>query len=212
MKTEDLIRVLVIDSLRPIAPLEGSLLRGALSGATLAVILFLVMLHARADLSQALGSPAFLYKLIVAASLAVTAGSLLSAMARPLPICGHRRGWLMVAPALLATGVVVELFTQPSGLWLSRLLGHNAAHCLSLIPLLAAGPVVCLFLALRRGAPARPASAGAIVGLASGGVGAMLYGLTCPDDSPLFVATWYTLAIASVTGASAYAGRRLLRW
>ena len=212
MKTEDLIRALAADGARPIKPISDDLLRGILGGALLAVTVFLLSLHTRPDLSQALHSPAFVYKILVAAALALTAGSLLSAVARPLPTSARGFGLLIVSPALLALGVGIELCTQPAGLWLQRLVGHNAAHCLSLIPLLAAGPAVCLFVVLRRAAPARPASAGAIAGLVAGGIGAMLYALTCPDDSPLFVATWYTLAIAAVTGASAYAGRRLLRW
>jgi hypothetical protein len=40
----------------------------------------------------------------------------------------------------------------------------------------------------------------------------MLYALTCPDDSPLFVATWYSIAIAVVAGGAAWVGNRLLRW
>jgi len=108
--------------------------------------------------------------------------------------------------------VGIELWVQPPGLWLSRLVGHNAGHCLSLIPFLSGAPALCLLLALRHGAAAQPVFAGAIAGLVSGGVGSLLYALTCPDDSPLFVATWYTLAITMVTSVTAYAGRRLLRW
>ena len=212
MRTEDLIRALAADSAPPIAPVDRHLLRGAVGGTTGALALFALMLHPRADLIDALRSPAFVYKLIVTASLAVTAGSLLSEVARPLPTSGRGRGWLLVAPILLALGVVAELYIQPAALWPARLIGHNAIHCVSLIPVLAAGPVLCLFIALRRGAPSCPATAGAVVGLAAGGIGAVLYALTCPDDSPLFVATWYTMAIAAVTAATAYAGRRLLRW
>ena len=212
MRTEVLIRALAADGARPMKPLGRYLFTGALGGALLAVSVFLVALHTRPDLSQAFRSPAFIYKIVVAAVLALTAGSLLSEAARPLPIRGRRLRVLIVAPALLAIGVGVELYLQPEGLWLPRLVGHNAAHCLSLIPFLAAGPTVCLLIALRRGAPASPASAGAIAGLSSGSLGAVLYALTCPDDSPLFVATWYTLAIALVTGVTAYAGHRLLRW
>jgi hypothetical protein len=212
MKTDGLIRALAADASRPIKPLGHYLWAGALSGTLLAVILFVVSLHARADLSQALRSPAFVYKIIVAASLALSAGWLLTDVGRPLQSHAHRRFLLILAPTLLALGIGVELWTQPAALWLPRLIGHNAAHCLSLIPFLAAGPAVCLFVALRHGAPARPASAGAVAGLVSSGVGAVLYALTCPDDSPLFVATWYTLATAIVTGAAAYAGNRLLRW
>jgi len=41
------------------------------------------------------------------------------------------------------------------------------------------------------GAPARPAVAGASPA-AIGGTAATLYAFACTDDSPLFVATWYT--------------------
>jgi hypothetical protein len=89
--------------------------------------------------------------------------------------------------------------------------GHNAKHCLSLIPMLSVAPATCLLLALRHGAPARPGLAGAIAGLVAGAFGASLYALTCPDDSALFVATWYTIAIAVVTAVSSFIGARLLR-
>ena len=64
----------------------------------------------------------------------------------------------------------------------------------------------------RQGAPQNPVRAGAIAGLLAGGIGATLYAVHCFDDSPLFVATWYTLAITFVTGLGALLGARLLRW
>ena len=212
MKTEDLIRALAADSMQPTIPVGRHLLRGFLAGAVLAVVVFTLTLQARSDLSKALRSPAFIYKLVVAASLAVTAGCLLSECARPLPIRGGRRTILLVAPVLLAFAVAVELYVQPAGLWLSRLVGQNATHCLWQIPFLATAPALCLLVALLHGAPGRPALAGAVAGLVSGGLAALLYGLSCPDDSPLFVATWYTIAIGAVAGAMAFAGARLLRW
>ena len=54
--------------------------------------------------------------------------------------------------------------------------------------------------------------AGAVAGLVAGGVGATLYAMHCTDDSPLFVALWYSLAVALVALAGAAAGRWLLRW
>jgi len=65
---------------------------------------------------------------------------------------------------------------------------------------------------LRHGAPARPAVAGAIAGLLSAALAATLYASHCTDDSPLFVATWYTLATALVTAVGALAGSKLLRY
>jgi hypothetical protein len=73
-------------------------------------------------------------------------------------------------------------------------------------------PVAALFLALRAGAPTRPAAAGAIAGLLGGGLAATLYAINCTDDSPLFVAVWYSLAIAAVSLIAAMAGRSMLRW
>jgi hypothetical protein len=213
MKTEDLIRALAADSTQPITPLRRHLLGGLLSGLVLAVAVFAATLHPRADIHQALRSPGFVYKLIVTLTLVATAGAVLPTAARPLlPVLGRGRLLLIIAPVLLAAGVAVELYLQPVGLWWPRLVGHNAVHCLSIIPFLSAAPALCILLALRHGAPARPAFAGAIAGLTAGGLGAVLYALTCPDDSPLFVATWYTIAIAVVTNITAYVGSRSLRW
>ena len=61
-----------------------------------------------------------------------------------------------------------------------------------------------MFLAvLRYGATTRPGFAGAMAGLLAGGLAATFYAAHCPDDSPLFVATWYTIAIAAMALASA---------
>ena len=42
--------------------------------------------------------------------------------------------------------------------------------------------------------------------------GATLYAFHCFDDSPLFVATWYSLAAIPVVAVGALAGYRFLRW
>jgi hypothetical protein len=90
--------------------------------------------------------------------------------------------------------------------------GINAIFCLKSIPFLAAAPLVAVLLALRQGAPEHPTLAGAAAGLFAGAIGAACYATHCPDDSPLFVAAWYTLAIGFVAAIGAAAGRRLLRW
>ena len=66
--------------------------------------------------------------------------------------------------------------------------------------------------ALRRGASTRPALAGAVAGLLSGGAAAAIYAVHCTEDSPLFYAVWYSLAILAVTGLGAALGSRVLRW
>lgn len=93
-----------------------------------------------------------------------------------------------------------------------RLIGHNALVCMVLIPLMSAAPLVGTLIALHRGAPDNPGLAGAVAGLFAGAFGASLYATHCPDDSPLFVATWYTLAVLVVMAVGALAGSRWLRW
>jgi hypothetical protein len=67
-------------------------------------------------------------------------------------------------------------------------------------------------IGLRHGAPSRPAVAGAVAGLLSAGLAATLYASHCTDDSPLFVAAWYTIATALVTAIGALAGAKLLKY
>jgi hypothetical protein len=211
MRTEELIRALAADATRPVVPISRLLSTALVGGVALSALLFLATLHARPDIAAAVLTPAFCFKLVVTLALAITSFALLSQVARPWP----RARWqavLLLAPILLVAGVIHELVTVPADAWSVRLIGHNASHCLSLIPLLSIAPVACLLFALRRGAPARPRLAGAIAGLVSGALGASLYALTCPDDSALFVATWYTIAIAVVTTVSAFVGGRILRW
>jgi hypothetical protein len=203
--------LLARDGTRPVASITRSMLLAVFVGLALSAALFAILLHPRPDIAVAVLTPRFLFKVVVMVALAVAASTLLADSARPLP--RFQGKWrMLVAPALLLSGVLVELLVTDPQTWRTHLTGHNAAHCLTLIPLLAVAPAVCLFFILKRGAPARPAVSGAVVGLVSGGVGAVLYAFTCPDDSPLFVATWYSIAICAVTIASSYAGGKLLRW
>ena len=212
MRTEELIRALAADATRPAVPISRYLSAALAAGVVLSAALFLATLQPRPDIAAGALTPAFCFKLIITLALAATSAALLSEVARPLAGNHRRHGMLVLAPILLVAGVIFELVTVPANDWGARLIGHNAKHCLSLIPLLSLAPAACLLLALRRGAPARPGFAGAVAGLVAGALGASLYALTCPDDSALFVATWYTIAIAVVTTLSALVGRRLLRW
>jgi hypothetical protein len=173
--------------------------------------LFVATLHPRVDLRDVLFTFGFSFKLIVALALVVTTAAVLADVARPVAGFRRYRG-LLLAPALLAVAVVAELSLTPGRFWLQRLTGYDASHCLTLIPMLSVAPASCLLIALKHGAPRHPALAGAIAGLLAGGVGAALYALTCPNDSPLFVATWYSTAMALVTSACAWTGHRFLRW
>jgi hypothetical protein len=211
VKTEELITKLAAGAESAVIPVDRTLIRAVAVGCALSTALFLGTMHFRPDIALAFQTPRFLLKLVVSVSLAVTAAMLLPDIARPLPHFRHLRS-LAVAPALLAVGVLFELYWMPMNTWAAQLMGRNASNCLLLIPLLSLPAAVSLLIALRRGAPAHPARAGAIAGIVSGGIGAALYALLCPNDSPLFVATWYSIAIAAVATLCAGLGRRALRW
>ena len=94
----------------------------------------------------------------------------------------------------------------------TRLVGHNSRVCMTAIPLLSLPLLAAALIGLRHGAPARPALAGALAGMLSAGLAATLYAAQCTDDSPVLVATWYTIATAMVAAVGALAGSRLLRF
>jgi hypothetical protein len=80
------------------------------------------------------------------------------------------------------------------------------------VPLMSLPLLAASLIGLRHGAPARPAVAGAMAGLLSAGLAATLYASHCTDDSPLFVATWYSISTALVTALGALIGSRVLRY
>jgi len=114
--------------------------------------------------------------------------------------------------AVVAAAVAIELLAVPASSWPTRLVGSNAMICLPMVPLLSLAPLAAALIVLRRGAPASPALAGAAAGLLAALSGASLYAFHCFDDSPLFVATWYTLAALPMVAIGALLGPRLLRW
>jgi len=75
-----------------------------------------------------------------------------------------------------------------------------------------AAPLAALLYALKSGAPDSPALAGAAAGLVAGSIGAAVYATHCIEDSPLFLALWYTIGISAVTLLGAAIGRHTLKW
>jgi len=212
VRTEELINALVSDE--PSTRKRFGLVMGfaVALGAMVAGSLFFLAIGFRPDIDQALKSVPFLFKFVVTLSLAVAAIGLCSRLARP-GAPAREWGYALAAPAiLLALAVVAELMMTPSSSWEPSLVGSNSRFCLTFIPLLAVGPLACLLLALRQGAPTHPGLAGAVAGLAASGIAATFYAANCTDDAPLFVATWYPLAIAMVVAAGYGIGSISLKW
>jgi len=211
MKTDDLIRSLSLDS-APRMPLARALLYGFLPGVVVSLVFYALTIGLRPHLFDLLPNWRIFFKIGFPIAVFACAGPLALQLARPR---GDPRPLVFILIALLivlAAAVVIELAILPPDLWRVRLIGHNARVCMMLIPLMSAAPLVGALIALHRGAPQNPGLAGAGAGLFAGAFAAALYATHCPDDSPLFVATWYTLAVLIVMLVGALAGSRWLRW
>jgi hypothetical protein len=212
MKTSDLIASLAADSRAPTLPLKRRLAVAFGAGALVSLALFMAMVGPRPDVMSAMHTMRFDLKFLDTLALLAPSYFLCLSLARPETGPNVLFAWLAAPLLLLLTAVGVELAVVPRDLWVTRLVGSNWYHCLTVIPLLSIAPLGALIAALREGAPRYPALAGALAGAASAGVAATIYASNCPDDSPLFVVTWYPLATAIVVAIGAIAGWRWLRW
>jgi hypothetical protein len=177
-----------------------------------ALSLYALFVGPRPDFAEAVGTVRFNLKFLDALALALPSLMLLVRLARPDARPGALALWLVAPLVLLAAAVVVELMVTPSNAWMARLVGQNMRYCTTMIPLMAAPILAALIVAMRAGAPQNPGWTGALAGAAAAGIAAFLYASHCPDDSPLFVATWYPLVTLICAGAGALAGRRFLAW
>lgn len=212
MDTNDLIKALAADNRRPGLSMN-TVWRAAAAGAiVLAGVVFFLLLGPRPDVATAVETLRFLFKFVVTIALATTAFAAMRIAAWPEAEMRKPLPYLCIAPLLVFVGVALELITLPSDAWAAKLIGTNSLLCLTFIPLIGLAPLALFLLALRHGAPSRPALSGALAGLAAGGIAATFYAAHCPDDSPLFVATWYTIAILGLTLLGAIGARFAVRW
>jgi len=212
MQTDQLIRTLAADNAHRARPVGFALALALLAAAPVSLVMFFSALGVRPDVMTAMHDPFFDFKFAVTLALAISAISASLHLSRPeASLRGW--GWLLLIPAgLLIAGIASEMMMPQRLPMMTRLVGSNSKICMTAIPLLSLPLLAAALVGLRHGAPARPAVAGALAGLLSAGLAATLYASHCTDDSPLFVASWYTIAAALVTAIGALAGSRMLRF
>ena len=211
MRTDQLVAALVADRAGGTRPIGRGLMLALAAGGALSLVLFALELGLRADIGTALATWRFDLKIVAVLLGLGLAIVVCRDCARPdMPRHPLRR--LLLLGAVAAAALAAELALGPPGSWPQRLVGSNSLICLSAIPALSVAPLVAALFVLRRAAPASPALAGATAGLMAALAGASLYAFHCFDDSPLFVATWYTAAAVPVVAIGALAGSRVLRW
>lgn len=211
MQTDDLITLLARDARVRIR--FGPLFRIVLAiGVALSIGLLLSTYGVRDNMAEAIGTPRVAFKLGLTLLLATTATRLAFRIGKPGVSLRSAAISLTLPLVLLLAGIATELFVLPQEVWGASMKGLHWSFCLVFVPTLSIAPLAALLYSVRQGAPEHSGMAGAVAGLAAGGIAAAIYAWHCPDDSPLFVATWYTIAIAVVTAAGFLIGRRFLRW
>jgi hypothetical protein len=212
MKTADLIAALAAEPPPPPLRLGRRVALALILGAAISAALFMTALGPRADFDAAAHTMRFDLKFVDTLALLLPSVLLAARLLRPEARPGALVAALVAPFVLLGGAVIVELVVTPADLWMTRLIGTNALHCLTLIPLMSIPPLTALIVAMRAGAPSHPALTGALAGAAAAGTAATIYAANCTDDSPLFVASWYPLATLIVVAAGALAGRKWLQW
>ena len=211
MKTNDLISLLAEDA--PVSMRLGRRMVLALViGVVISAALLLSTIGMRQNMAEAMETSRVMFKIGVTLVLAIAASGLVFAIGRPgVPLLV--RTLSLFIPLVLVIGAIsMEMMMTPSDSWAARMMGKHAPFCVFFIPVLSIAPLAGFLIALRNGAPENPGVAGAVAGLAASGIAAAIYAWHCPDDSPFFVATWYSIAIAIVTAIGYFLGKRLLRW
>lgn len=212
MRTDDLIKALDADARSKAMPLRSAWWVATAAAAVIAAVVFFLTIGPRPDIMVAMHTMRFLAKFVFTIVLAVTAFGLIRALSTPGASTARAAAWMAAAPLLVAVAVVLELFMVPEVMWSTRMVGSNMMICMTFIPLIGIGPLAIFLWMLRYGAPTRPVLAGAVAGLLAGGLSATFYAAHCFDDSPLFVATWYTIAIIVLAGLGGLGGRLFVRW
>jgi hypothetical protein len=212
MDTDQPIRTLAADNSSRARPVGFALMLALLAAAPVSLLMFFTELGVRPDVMIAMRNPLFDLKFAVTLALAISAMAVSLHLSRPeASLRGW--GWLLLIPAgILTAGIAGEMMMPQRLPMMTRLVGSNSRVCMTAIPLMSLPILAGALIGLRHGAPARPAVAGAVAGLLSAGLAATLYASHCTDDSPLFVATWYTVSTALVTAIGALAGSKLLRF
>ena len=212
MKTEDLIQALKSDNRRQRPTPDRTFAMALFFSVLVAGAILMSTMGVRPDFLAALGTVRFPFKFVVTITLAATATVVFRQALFPVASRRPSAILLMAAPAILLVGVAAEMLALPSEAWAMSAQGKNALLCLTVVPALGVVPLGLMLWSLRQGATTRPVLGGFCAGILAGGIAATFYAANCTDDSPLFVATWYPIAVLMLGVVGAGLGRLVARW
>ena len=211
MRTDELIAELASDRRpipRPALQLALAMVGGALLALAGLTIVFGSPLLPVAERGLAASGLKLVYPLLIALFGGVAA----LAAGRP----GDRpfRSLLPIVGAVVAIGLIaaVEMLATGPADRATILFGSTLGRCVTAVAVASIPVFAGLTWAFRLLAPERPAFAGFLIGLSSGGSAAAAYTLYCPESSHAFLLGAYTPAMLIPAVFGAIAGDRLLRW
>jgi hypothetical protein len=211
MDTDRLIRTLAADGEMP-RPVGTQLSMALLVALPVAAAMMLVTLGLRPDFMDAMRNPFFDTKFLVTLALAIPAIVISVHLSRPEAALGRWIWLLLLSPIILVVAAIIEMTMPQQKPMMVRLIGRNSSLCSIAISIFSLPILAGSLLALRHGAPSRPAFVGALAGVMSAALGATIYAAHCADDSPLFVAAWYSIAVVVMAALGAAIGHRVLRY
>ncbi len=177
-----------------------------LGAAALAAALSFRALGWRPDLPGALMIPEVALKFLFPLGIGLSAAIALMRAGQPgRPVLSAA----VAAPALAALAAGLALWAAHPG---PAPAFASPRACLTAILLLSLPGLGAGLLALRAGAPVRPALAGAAAGALAGAGAALGYALYCPVDQARFVVLWYGTGMLVAAAVGALAGRRFAAW
>lgn len=215
MKTDELIDTLSADpqrgkTSRPLATIALAVFLACLG----ALIISLVWFGLPTDLAEVASTGDHGFFVRIAFSVSVICCAFF--VVRDLAVPGRRQrmpSLVAMAPfVFLAILAIHELGSMSWDKWPAHA-GHTSwLTCLWQIIVLAIPAFAILVVAMRRLAPTDLRRSGFYVGLLSGSIGAMGYILHSKDESIVFGAIVYTVAILIIAAVGAILGPRVLRW
>ncbi|NNK45376.1 MAG: DUF1109 domain-containing protein [Altererythrobacter sp.] len=118
--------------------------------------------------------------------------------------------WAFAMLGVLPLAALSSVVSHDAGI--GALNDDAALHCFtaSLIAATATGGALTMWL--RRGAPVSQQAAGWFTGIASGAIGTLIYGMSCPVDSVTHMGIWHVVPVAVAAIAGRLIVPKLITW
>ncbi|HTY56246.1 MAG TPA: DUF1109 domain-containing protein [Candidatus Binataceae bacterium] len=192
---------------RPLWPVNTRLAMWLLMNA--ALLILAVTFGARPDLQEKIHSLRFLTEVIAFGGAGTVAAIL--ALRAAIPGREPTRGELQFAVAIAAVAILF-VFSEPMALDV-RMDGfiHEGLRCAFCTCVVAVIPWLAMLWAVRRGAPTRLTTAGALIGAAAFFFSLVITRLGCPIDDRIHFLTWHVIPALAGISLSVLAGIAWLR-